>query len=109
MDDARSGGVLDGRGGEEVVRERFLRFGGAGRGYFTSYILKRLELPVERHGEEPPRPKRSWTAQVAKPGSKQLAPRTQHWMLSLFMIYNETHMASIVTFSEIYIRPTYDP
>ncbi len=62
MDDARSGGVLDGRGGEGVVREWFLRFGGAGRECFTSYILKRLKLPVERRGEEPPRPKRSWTA-----------------------------------------------
>lgn len=28
MDDTRSGGVLEGRGGEGVVRERFLRFGG---------------------------------------------------------------------------------
>ncbi len=80
----------------------------AGRGCFTSYILKRLELPVERRGEEPPRPKRSWTAWVAKPRSKQLAPRTQHWIPSLYMIYNETPTASVVTFSGIYIRPTHD-
>lgn len=45
MDDARSGGVLEGRGGEGVVRERFLRFGGAGRGCFTSYMLRVWNSP----------------------------------------------------------------